>query len=168
MTTTVDASKNGKARKPKTTDWDVAAAASATADNAAKAVEVESKTFTLKLPVKLTDAEMAAASKANGIRRRELDARKAAHAEVGAALRADEKDLHADVLLQEQGEALRDVECRDRVSFGTNAVDTIRLDTGEIAEGYSRALSFEDRQASLLPEHEDSDSDLFGDVDGEA
>lgn len=165
-----ESSKKTNGKKAKTTDWDVTVAASATADAAAKVEAVEAKTFTIDLPVKLTDAERVTASTANGIRRRELDARKAACKAVADDIRADEKKLHGDVLLQEQGEALRPVLCKEQIIFEQNTAQTVRLDTGEIVADQTRALDFDELQPALFNDGEDSSLPALSaaDDDGDA
>ncbi len=142
-----------------------AAKASTEADHAERAAVEESKTFSLVLPVKLTDAESRAEAKSVAAEQASLDhdmvTEKVTIDEIKAGWKARKEALHKRVLGLGKGEADRDVRCKRVTDIATNAVSIVRLDTGETVE--AEAMSAEERQTELFDDGDDDrDADLFG------
>lgn len=109
---------------------------------------------TKAIEVPLTDAEVADKGRVLAGLEKEIEAAKSLLKEECARLRSDVKQLEARraTVAGEiaNGRGSIDVECEERLVFETNALQTVRLDTGEVV--HERALSPSERQLSLLDE----------------
>lgn len=110
--------------------------------------------ITKSIEIPLTDAEVADKGRVLAGLEKEIEAAKSLLKEECARLRSEVKVLEARraTVAGEiaNGKGSVDVECEERLVFETNALQTVRLDTGEIV--HERALTAAERQMSLLDE----------------
>lgn len=135
------------------TTW--ADAADASTDEQARqrlAERFPTRKVTKAIEVDLTDAEIADKGRVLAGLEKEIEAAKSLLKEECARLRSEVKVLEARRACVAgeiaNGKGSVDVECEERLVFETNALQTVRLDTGEVV--HERALSAAERQGELF------------------
>lgn len=133
--------------------WADAADASGDAETRRKLEErFPTRKVTKAIEVDLTDAEIADKGRVLAGLEKEIEAAKSLLKEECARLRSEVKVLEARRACVAgeiaNGKGSVDVECEERLVFETNALQTVRLDTGEVV--HERALSAAERQGELF------------------
>jgi hypothetical protein len=110
-------------------------------------------TTTMTLPVTLTEPELLDRGQALAAERERFTASRAAAKAAATAAKDDMAEIEAEVdrlagIVARKSEP-RPVACEVRADYPRGVMETIRLDTGEIA--YSRSLTETERQAWLFP-----------------
>ena len=130
-------------------------AADASSDEQARqrlAERFPTRKVTKAIEIDLTDAEIADKGRVLAGLEKEIEAAKSLLKEECARLRSEVKVLEARRACVAgeiaNGKGSVDVECEERLVFETNALQTVRLDTGEVVS--ERALSAAERQGELF------------------